>query len=117
LADDAGAGGAHGGANSHLPLPAQRTGEQQVRHVDAGDNQDAAHRAEQHQQRGAHGFHIVVRAVILQRHYIAALACDLFGMLLLEAPRDAVDLGTGLFHAHAWREPAEYRQHVAAVAL
>ena len=74
LPDDAAATGADSGADGDLAAASDSAGQQQVGHVGAGDQQDEADGADQHQQRGAdvldHGFAQRVHAeagICLQR--------------------------------------------------
>ncbi len=59
LADDLTAAGAKRRANGHLALPVAALREQQVRDVDAGDQQHAGHDQHQQADRGAHASHHV----------------------------------------------------------
>ena len=58
------AAGADGGADRHLAAPADGAGQQQVRDVGAGDEQDEADGADEDPQRAAH----VADDLLAQRH-------------------------------------------------
>ena len=65
LANEPSASGAEGGANRNLAVARGGPGQEQVGQVRAGDEQDAADRAEEGVEHGLH----VAHEVILHRHH------------------------------------------------
>ena len=71
LPEQAQAAGAEGGAHRHLPLPHRGPREQEVRHVGAGDQEDADHRS---QHREEDQVHLRAGGLLVQRPDVAAPA-------------------------------------------
>ena len=102
------AGRAQGRAHGDLLATAQGAGEEEVADVGAGDEQDEADCRQQHQERGAHPSH----HLFLERDHGAAPARVFLRVLLLQPPRDDLDLALGPGKIRPWSQPGDGLQVV-----
>ena len=102
---------AHRRANRQLLLAAGAARQQQIDDVAAGDEQDEAHRAEQHEQRSARR---VRNQPVVEAEHAHAPALVGFRILLPQPRGDRFELGGGLLDRIAVGQPADHRQPMIA---
>ena len=95
------AGRANGRAHRHLAPAPGGLRQQQVRHVDARDQQDEGDRGHQHDERALHGAGDLFR----QRRHVRAVAAAQLRILRLEVLADAIHLRARLRQRHLRLEP------------
>ena len=98
LAQQAQPTAAKGSANRHLPAPRRGTCHEQIRHVQAGDEQHATGGREQHVKRLLEVAHHV-----LEERAAAGALMDkwIVGVCIVQALRDDGEIGGGLFRVHS----------------
>jgi len=105
------AAGADRRAHGQLALPRDTPRQQQVRHVRAADEQDAADASHQHEQRRTDLRGDGVEEDLRAHLHRAALAEDRFGQRRpRHAARGAGSLGGGLGHRRSWAQPSQRRE-------
>ena len=100
------------GADCNLALTRRRTGEKEVRHISAGDQENKKHRRKDNEQGGSH----VARQVLTKGDYIRPSFGIRIGILFFEPSRDCLRLGARRRHAHARFQPSN-RPHEMRAAI
>ena len=90
-----------------LPRPARRPGQQHVRQIHAGDEQQDTDAGEEHPERAPGA---VVSDPVARRLQVDADAGVVLGVLLLQLPRDGVQVGSGRRRRHPRLQSADHRQ-------
>ena len=101
--------GSQGEAQRNFLLARRRSGEHEIRHVRAGDQQHAGDNTPQHQQRRAH---IPTQGLVQQRHHGNFRPDGLAGMRLLDSSLNGDQLALGLCDGDTGLES---RDHIVPV--
>ena len=97
-------------SDGELLAPRRAAHEQEIRDVDARDQEDHRDRAEQHEQRAPDIAHVVV----LQRKHQHVPAGAALRVALRDVSGDGVDVRPRPLHRNAWLEASDARQIVTA---
>ncbi len=98
------ASGSDRSANGHFALTAQSTGEQEIGDIDAGDDEQTAHRAKQYPERISH----IPHQGAIQANDRCATADENGGMRFAKALDEAIDFGAALRFGDSRAEAADH---------